>query len=253
MTHDIPVIYEDEHIIAVNKPARIASVPSEGIPLHRTILGMFQKQCEAQGKEFVPYLLHRLDMQTSGVLLFGKHERDREQLEAILTKKDTHKKYLALVRGIPRGHAITAKLKARTSDVKIFAQTLYKVIRVYKLLGTAASLVEAEIKTGRKHQIRQHFADIKCPVVMDGEYGDFAFNRRFRVAFRLGRQFLHSSSLEFAHPLLGKIVKIEAPLSTDLEMTLQKMVDPKILAPKRDFIETMKRSNPRRENFRKRR
>lgn len=251
MKHEIPVIYEDDYIIAVNKPPRIASVPSEGIPESRTILGMFQRQCEEQGKDFKPYLLHRIDIQTSGVLLFGKYERDREQLEAILTKKDTHKKYMALVKGIPRGRVITAKLKARTSDVKIFAQTLYKVITVYKLLGSAMSLVEAEIKTGRKHQIRQHFADIKCPVILDSEYGDFAFNRRFRVAFRLGRLFLHSASLEFTHPLLGKVVKIEAPLSTDLQATLDKMSDPRSLPPKREF-DFNKKFNPRRENFRKR-
>lgn len=251
MKHDVSIIYEDEWMFAVNKPARVASVPSEGISLHRTMLGIVQEFFTARGEEYVPYLLHRIDMQTSGILLFGKHERDREMLEPILIQKDTHKKYTTLVKGIPRGSVITAKVKARTSDVHVFAQTNYKVIRVYKILGTAVSLVEAEIKTGRKHQIRQHFSTIKCPVVLDPEYGDFGFNRKFRVTFRLGRMFLHASSIEFVHPFLEKVVKITAPLPLDLESVLQRIIDPKIFVPPTHHH--LKKPNPRRENFRKRR
>ncbi len=250
MKHEVQIVYEDEFMFAVNKPARIASVPSEGIPLHRTMLGIVQEFCAARENEYVPYLLHRIDMQTSGLLMFGKHEKDREPLENILTQKTTQKKYTALVKGIPRGSVITARLKARTSDAKVFAQTKYKVIRVYKVLGTVVSLVEAQILTGRKHQIRQHFANIKCPVVMDGEYGDFAFNRKFREKFRFSRQFLHSSSVEFHHPLLEKTVKITAPLWLDLESVLEKMIDPKVLAPTNHHL---KKPNPRRKNFSRRR
>ncbi len=229
MQHEISIIYEDDYMVIVNKPAKIASVPSEGISEIRTVLGIFVRQCVAQGRDFTPYLLHRLDMQTSGVLMFGKHERDREKLEGILKEKTSHKKYTTLVKGLPRGHIITAKLKARNSDVRIFAQTAYKVLKVYKILGTVVSLVEAEIKTGRKHQIRQHFASIKCPVVLDPEYGDFAFNRKFRVLFRLGRMFLHSSSIEFTHPILGTKVKVEAPLPLDLKHALERVANPKQL------------------------
>lgn len=250
MKSEVQIVYEDEFMFAVNKPARVASVPSEGIQLHRTMLGIVQEFLHARGDEAVPYLLHRIDMQTSGLLLFGKHERDREMLEPILIQKNTHKKYTTLVKGIPRGSVITAKVKARTSDVHVFAQTNYKVIRVYKILSTAVSLVEAEIKTGRKHQIRQHFSTIKCPVVLDPEYGDFVFNRKFRVTFRLGRMFLHASSIEFMHPFLKRVVKITAPLPLDLENVLQKIVDPKIFAPTHHHL---KKPNPRRENFRKRR
>lgn len=250
MKQDIEIVYEDEYMFAVNKPARVASVPSEGIPLHRTMLGITQEFLQARGDEAVPYLLHRIDMQTSGLLMFGKHEKDRELLEGILTQKTTHKKYTALVKGIPRGTVITAKLKARTSDAKIFAQTKYKVIRVYKVLNTAVSLIEAQIMTGRKHQIRQHFANIKCPVVLDGEYGDFGFNRRFRLAFRLGRQFLHASSLDFIHPFLEKEVEIIAPLSTNLQSILDKLADPKTHIPENQHA---KKLNPRKKNFRKRR
>ncbi len=217
------VVYEDEYLLAVSKPPRVASVPATDVPEARTMLGMVGEFCRARGDENKPYLLHRIDMQTSGILLFGKYERDREKLEGILTAKDTIKKYLTLVRGIPKGTVITAKLKARTSDEKIFAQTKYRVMKIYRVLKTALSLVEAEIKTGRKHQIRQHFADIHCPVVMDQTYGDREFNTKFRTSFRLGRQFLHSALLEFTHPITGLRVRILAKLPIDLENALKRL------------------------------
>jgi 23S rRNA pseudouridine955/2504/2580 synthase len=221
----IAIIYEDEYLLAVNKPARMASVPGERIALAVTALGEVQRMCRERGDVWAPYLLHRIDMQTSGLLMFGKHERDRDKLEGILRMSDTMKKYTTLVKGIPKGHVITAKLKARESGEKIFAQTKYRVVRVYKLpeLKSVVSLVEAEIVTGRRHQIRQHFSDIGCPVVLDGQYGDFAFNRKFRLALRLGRMFLHASSIEFTHPFSGKRIALRAELPPDLEMTLEKI------------------------------
>lgn len=216
-------VYEDEFLLAVSKPARVASVPAEGVSSNRTMLGMVGEFCRARGDTYTPYLLHRIDMQTSGVLVFGKHERDREKLEGILRAKDTVKKYLTLVRGIPKGTVIKAPLKARMSDEKVFAKTLYRVMRTYRVLRTALSLMEAEIKTGRKHQIRQHFAGIRCPVVMDQVYGDQEFNKKFRTSFRLGRQFLHSALLEFTHPMSGVRVRIMAKLPIDLENVLKRL------------------------------
>lgn len=251
MKSDITIIFEDDYILAVNKPARVASVPAEGIEERRTMMHIVQEFCRARGDTDKPYLLHRLDMQTSGVLLFGKHEKDRKPLEDILIQKDTHKKYLALVKGIPRGKVITAKLKARESDEKIFAQTAYNVIRVYKLpmLRTVVSLIESEIKTGRKHQIRQHFSEIGCPVVLDPLYGDFSFNKKIRTTYRLGRQFLHSSSLTFTHPMTGERMHIEAPLPMDLKIALEKMADQKTGAP----LLPKRKIDPRKANFRRKR
>lgn len=231
MKDSIQILYEDDVLLAVNKPARVASVPAEGISLGRTMLGAVERLCADRGDQAKPYLLHRLDMQTSGVLMFGKFERDRATLEAIFSAKDkgtsektrTIKKYITLVKGLPKGSEIVTKLKARASDEKISAKTKYRVLRVYKVLGTVVSLVEVEILTGRKHQIRQHFANIKSPVVMDSLYGDEDFNKEFRIKFRLGRQFLHAASLEFLHPMVGRRLRIEAKLPLDLEGVLKKM------------------------------
>lgn len=217
----LPILYEDEYLIAINKPARVATVPGENIPLHESVLGLMQFQCNRKG--FTPYVLHRLDKDTSGVLLFGKNQKDREKLESILTHAETHKKYAALVKGVPNGKIITAPIKARESNEKVFAQTNYRIVAVFRGRVPLCSLVEAEIKTGRKYQVRVHFAHIGHPVILDPKFGDEQFNRKFRIKFRLGRQFLHSVSLSFIHPFTQRVTKIEAPLPIDLQSVLNKL------------------------------
>ncbi|MEK9132883.1 MAG: RluA family pseudouridine synthase [Patescibacteria group bacterium] len=217
----LPILYEDEYLIAINKPARVATVPGEKISLHESVLGVIQSQCANRG--FTPYVLHRLDKDTSGILLFGKYPKDREQLESILTNPATHKKYVALVKGMPQGKVITAPIKARESSEKVFAQTAYKVVAVFRGHVPLCSLVEAEIKTGRKYQVRVHFAHVGHPVILDPKFGDEQFNRKFRIRFRLGRQFLHSVAISFIHPFTQKLTKIEAPLPIDLQSVLNKL------------------------------
>lgn len=92
-----------------------------------------------------------------------------------------------------------------------------------RTFGPVCALVEVEIQTGRKHQIRQHFSTIGHPIVLDSQYGDLHFNRKFRILYRLGRQFLHAAKLSFMHPMLKKEIVIEAPLPMDLQSTLKKM------------------------------
>lgn len=227
------ILYEDEYLIAANKPPRVATVPGGEIPLHETVMGQLQKQYQKKG--ISPYPLHRLDRETSGVILFGKYPRDRELLEGIFGHPETHKKYLALLKGVPRPknkeqkNKITIPLSARrqprlgVKSEKVPAETNYKVLRSINLGGPLVCLVEAEIKTGRKHQIRQHFAKIGCPVVMDSLYGDREFNKQFRIRLRLGRLFLHAEKISFFHPFLKKQMAVEAPLPIDLETVLKKI------------------------------
>ena len=209
----IPILYEDEALLAVNKPASVVSVPDPNTPHEHSVLGMVQEQFKDQ---FKPYLLHRLDSQTSGVLLFGKFPRDRETLEGILTAPTTHKKYVALLKGIPKGGRVANYLKSRQTGEMVPAQTDFHVLRHFDLFGKPCSIVEAEIHGGRRHQIRQHFAQIGCPVVMDAEYGDWKFNRRFRIEFHFSRLFLHARSIRFIHPITKKEILIEAPFPPDI-------------------------------------
>lgn len=199
----------------------MATVPGSDIPIQNTILGQVQR--EFQKKGFTPYVLHRLDFETSGVLLFGKMPQDRKPLEAIFGDLQTQKKYIALVIGTPHGSVITKNLRSRASGEEIPAQTYYKIIRRFGAPGPHCTLVEAEIKTGRKHQIRQHFAHIGHPIILDSRYGDVRFNKKFRLSLRLGRQFLHAAEISFFHPFLKKIVIIKAPLTLDLQSVLKKL------------------------------
>lgn len=222
----ISVLYEDDFLLAVNKPPYIACVPGESISSEKSLLGQVQRFFA--GKNFKPYLLHRLDRETSGVILFGKHERDRSALEGIFRHPDTKKIYVALVKGVPRGHVIFAKLRARHSDTQIPAETHFKVLEIFlpcrRTCGEACAFTEVIIKTGRKHQIRQHFCGIGHPVILDREYGDYKFNRRFHSFYGLSRQFLHAARISFLHPLMGKRMEIEAPLPPDLFACVKKIV-----------------------------
>lgn len=215
------IIYEDDHLLAIGKPPRVASVPAEDIPIYETALGKAQREFDSKGIK--PYVLHRLDYETSGILLFGKFPRDREALEGIWKHPETKKKYIALVKGKPRGNKIMLPLASRKSGAKIPAETHFRILKVFPGKPFPLALVEAEIKTGRHHQIRQHFSKIGCPVLLDSKYGDQKLNRAFRQNFRLGRLFLHAVSIEFLHPFLKKSVRIEAPLPPDLQSVLKKL------------------------------
>ncbi len=210
---------------------------SRALP-QKSVLEIIQNRYRDKG--YKPYLLHRLDMNTSGVMLFGKHEEDREALEEIFKDDRTRKVYLALLRGVPESGSIKHGLDDRykgdkmervgeedqksASKDKVSAHTEFKVFKTFRIFDKEdCALTSAEISTGRKHQIRQHFAHIGFPVVLDEQYGDKKWNRRFRLKFWLGRQFLHSERIEFFHPILKKTISIQTEMPADLLQTLQRI------------------------------
>lgn len=208
----IKIIYEDEHMFAVDKPAGLISVPGPNIPESKTVQGIVRRQLNEAGKDYKSYLLNRLDRETSGVLLFGKYPRDREALEGIFKNPETTKTYLALVKGTPRFPKSTINffLESRGKKEKIPAVTHYRILKQLGIL----SMLEVKIETGRKHQIRKHLAAIGNPLVLDREYGDKKFNEKYRrLTNDKGRYFLHAWKFKFHHPFLNKTVEIEAPAS----------------------------------------
>lgn len=212
MVYKIPidVIYEDEYLLAVNKPAGLVSVPAPHIPNYKTLQGQIREWAEREGKDYKPYLLNRLDQDTSGVLLLGKHPRDRDKLEAIFQDPRTEKTYLAYVKWVPKQREGTIKfsLEARSVAKKVPAVTHYKVV---KMIGNS-SLLEVRIETGRKHQIRKHLAMIGHPLILDREYGDKTFNNNWqRLKKGKGKFYLHSWKTSFFHPFLKQEVVVEAP------------------------------------------
>jgi len=174
-------------------------------------------------KGITPLLVHRLDTNTSGCLIVAKNEAAKVRFEEMFKQGEVEKKYLVLVAGIPsepRGK-ITASLPGRDGQL-VHALTLYEIQETFPRIG--ASLVKAQIKTGRMHQIRLHFSKVHHPVLMDTLHGNFEMNKRFKKDFGLKRQFLHASEVAFEWK--GTRYHFFAPLSADLEKTLQQLRSP---------------------------
>ncbi len=208
--HPDRILYEDQHLLVVNKRAGELAVAAEGegkLPLFD-----FLKK-DHPGLRVV----HRLDFGTSGIIVFAK---TGEALESIRTSKfaDWKKTYHAIVAGkMPKGErTITKELKARTHEKLIPAVTHLKVLESYPV----AAYVEARIETGRKHQIRQHLAMIGHPLVCDPEYGNAKADRGFRMVCTQRKFLLHARRLDLPHPVTGEQLHIEAPLPDQFEDAL---------------------------------
>lgn len=215
------VLFEDERLMAINKPSGLAVHGGSGMGL-----GVIEILRQARPHAPMLELAHRLDRSASGCLLIAK---DREMLTGIqhlLKHGGTDKHYWILVRGEWRGkqRKVSAPL-LRTSGQSARslvdaagkeAVSMFRPVRTYVL----ASLLDANIRTGRMHQIRAHAAHIGWPVAGDDKYGDFEFNRKMRD-LGLKRLFLHAHSIRFN--LLSRRYELEAPLDADLSAVLERV------------------------------
>lgn len=210
------VIFEDENLLLIHKPAGMAVHEGKEILRQHSLLGMLEMAYRPKG--MLPRLVHRLDRDTSGVLVVAKSGEMAEALLRRFEEGEVEKEYLALVVGQlrPREGKMSWALPGREGK-PVAALTLYQVEKEFP--GT--SLVRVRTETGRMHQIRLHFAKLGHPVVMDAQHGDFRFNRQFRKAHGLKRQFLHASSVALAYK--GKKQKWTAPLPEDLTQTLKSL------------------------------
>ncbi len=218
------IIYEDDSIVAANKPARLVSVPAPSVGLGGTLLGRVRREAaKTMDERSCPvFPLHRLDYATSGIVLFGKNPKERIALESIHRQSETDKIYLALVRGSPPAQGrMDFPVPARSRNILTDAHTEYRVLVREERVKCA--LVEVKILTGRRHQIRRHFAGIGFPVVLDDAYGNRKFNQWFRCQFHLGRHFLHAWKFSFRHPITGKYIRLAAPLAPDLALVLKRL------------------------------
>ena len=223
----LPVLFEDEALLAIDKPAGLAVHGGSGIA-HGVIESLRSMRPEARFLE----LVHRLDRETSGVLLVAKKRSALTALHAMMRSRDMDKRYLVGVKGRFRNakQHVRAALAKRTTDtgekhVRVAeegqaAETVFRRIS----RGAELSLLEAELLTGRTHQIRVHLAHLKHPVLGDDKYGDFELNKRLRRE-GLKRMFLHAASLAFAHPLTGAALTLHSPLPRDLEEFRRRWMD----------------------------
>ena len=216
----LPVLFEDEELLVINKPPGIAVHEAKGIPKHLTVLGILENQYQSKGIR--PRLIHRLDKDTSGALLVSKTEKSVKELESLFAEREVEKEYLCLVAGLlPQSDGkIDFPLPGRQGKA-VRALTRFRVVKRF----SETTLVRVHIDTGRMHQIRLHFAKLGYPVVMDEQHGDFGFNKCFRKTIGLKRQFLHASRITVDYR--GKKQTWTAPLPRDLDETLKRL-SPKI-------------------------
>lgn len=217
----LEILYEDEHLLAVNKPAGLLSHPS---PKERagTLINALLWRFAQDPKERLsrPLLVHRLDRETSGVILVAKNERAIERLAKQFNSRQVRKLYRALVFGRPE--PASGKIDAPIGKHPVLwpkwrvmeknskpALTFYRVVKPYQ----RTSLVELELMTGRTHQIRIHLAHIGHPILGDHTYGR-AENKAWQD--KVGRHLLHSYSLEFRHPFHNRAISLIAPLPEDM-------------------------------------
>ena len=214
----LPILFEDEHLVAVDKPAGLAVHGGSGIA-HGVIESLRSMRPQARFLE----LVHRLDRDTSGVLLVAKKRASLVALHEILRSRSIDKRYLVGVKGRFRNETqrvraallkrdVAGEKRVSVSQDGQEAETVFR--RVSR--GAEASLLEAELLTGRTHQIRVHLQHLGHPVLGDDKYGDFELNKRLRRE-GLKRMFLHARSLAFVHPATGEGLRLESPLPPDLE------------------------------------
>ncbi len=220
------VIYRDESLLVIDKPAGQAVHGGSGVSL-----GIIEQlRLELADVRFLE-LAHRLDKETSGVLVLALKRSALVELHRMLREGETRKTYLTLAKGPwrdPVRHVRLAlhKYLNEEGERRVVAnqdgQRAHTIFRLLRQAGDYA-LLEAELKTGRTHQIRVHLASIGHPIAGDDKYGDFELNRALKKR-GLKRMFLHAARLEMAHPLTGAPLCLQTPLPEDLDGFLNSLV-----------------------------
>lgn len=229
----LDVIYEDGELIVVNKPAGMVTHPGAGV-ITGTLVNALLYHCGSSlsGISGVlrPGIVHRLDKDTSGLLVVAKTDRAHQSLAAQIKQKDARRQYLGLLEGVPAvehglidkpvgRHPVDRKKMAIVANGRP-ARTHYDLLKHWHKF----SLIKATLETGRTHQIRLHMASINCPVV-----GDIVYNNKTtgtqEARQRLGLlgHALHATNLSFTHPTTGLLLEFEAPLPGYFERLLERL------------------------------
>ncbi len=260
MAEEIPldVVYEDADLAVINKPAGMMVHAGSGQnedersrgTLVNALLFRF-KALSATGGDLRPGIVHRLDKDTSGLIVVAKNDRTHAALAEMFSSRQIKKTYIALVQGaverakgtinasVGRDPLRRTRMTAKPLGDARTAVTHYEVVRRLANRFGKFTLIRVRIETGRTHQIRVHMASIGHPVVGDTLYGgsgqltdqvasQAATSKAARrksepEKLKLGRNFLHAAQLEFPHPKTGKVLQLEAPLPAELEAFLQSL------------------------------
>lgn len=224
------ILLEDAHLLVIDKPAGIAVHGGSGVSY-----GVIEQLRAARPQAKFLELIHRLDRDTSGILLLAKRRSALTNLHEQIRDGQLDKRYLTLVHGDWQNARQHVKLplfkysapdgerRVRVQSDGLHSHTIFNLIRRYG----AFALLEAELKTGRTHQIRVHLASTGFPIIGDDKYGDFSLNKALqkadgvRIAFK--RMFLHAHQITFVHPETGNPVTLKAPLPPECKQFLESL------------------------------
>ena len=218
----LEIIFEDDDLIVINKQPNLVVHPA-GCHQMDTLVNGLLYYCD---RKYYPFLVHRLDKDTTGVIVVAKNEKSKEFLSKQFQNRNVEKKYLTIVNGIikeddgvietPLGRSREFRKKiVVASTSKKMSKTFFKVIERFK----NATYLEVKPYTGRTHQIRVHLAYIGHPVIGDVEYGKVAAGGKSSEIAK--RQLLHASNIKFIHPTSKKRVEFSAPLPEDFKSALK--------------------------------
>ena len=238
---EFPVVHEDEHLLVIDKPAGVAVHGGSGVSF-----GVIEQLRRARPQAKFLELVHRLDRETSGLLLLAKKRSALTRLQDQFRARETGKTYAALVPGAwPARHKVidaplhkyldgAGERRVRVTDADDEdgqrSITLVQVAAAY----AGYTLLDVTIKTGRTHQIRVHLAHAGHAIVGDDKYGDFALNKAFArgeavPGVKFDRMFLHARRLRFEHPASGETIELEAALPAECRLLLTAL--PRVAAP----------------------
>jgi 23S rRNA pseudouridine1911/1915/1917 synthase len=221
---DYRVAFEDEHLLVVDKPAGVVVHPARG-HWHGTLAQALEGRAAGGPDAFRAGIVHRLDRDTSGLLVVAKSDAVHNALKELLQRREITREYLALVEGRPpaRSGTIDApigrdrRLRTRHSIDTDEAREAVTHFTIERALPQS-TLLRVRLETGRTHQIRVHLREIGHPVCGDPEYGTAGL-------YGLERQFLHAEHLAFTHPVTGEAVDVRSPLPDDLSVALERALD----------------------------
>ena len=222
MSVPFTVLYEDDHLLVVDKPAGVVTHPSAGHSGGTLVHGLLAHAIAGGDDPTRPGIVHRLDRDTSGLLVVARSERAHRKLQRMMRRREIERRYLALVHGeappaltVDRDIGRDRRVRTRMSVQVTEGRPAVTHLRRLEQLGPYA-LVEVRLETGRTHQIRVHLEAEGMPVVGDPVYG------RRPDTLGVTRQFLHAAHLAFEHPETGAPVEVESPLPEDLRAALER-------------------------------
>lgn len=227
----LDILYEDAHLIVVNKPAGMAAHPGPGTPdgtLVNALLFHCGDSLSGIGGVLRPGIVHRLDKETSGVIVAAKSDAAHKGLSALFSRHDIDREYLAVVRGVPKTAAATITTRIGRSAYERKKMAVLRTggreaithYRLKETFGGKASLVTCRLETGRTHQIRVHMAHIGCPCLGDPVYGSGAPARDVQTIIQdqgFRRQALHAARLGFVHPITGETLQFDTTPPSDMQ------------------------------------